>query len=57
MPGSKRIPNNSIIVIAKFGSRDQVKEALDDSEFLEGYSKMSARCVILGGKVELSKSF
>jgi len=57
MSVSKRIPKNSIIVITKFVSRDQVMEVLEDPEFLEAYSKMSARCVILGGKTEISKSF
>ena len=57
MSGSKRIPKNSIFVVIKFDSRDQVIKMLEDKEYREAYSKIANLGLIKGGKCEYFKSF
>ncbi len=57
MSGSKRIPKNSIFVVIKFDSRDQVIKMLEDPEYREAYSKIANLGLINGGKCEYFKSF
>lgn len=57
-PGqSKRIPKNSIVIVIKFNSREQVDEILQDKEYLEAYSKIANIGLLKGGKCEYLKSF
>jgi len=54
---SKRIPKNSIFIVIKFDSRDQVLEMLNDPQYQSAYSKITNVGLIKGGKVEYFKSF
>jgi len=54
---SKRIPKNSIFIVIKFDSRDQVLEMLEDPDYQKAYSKITNVGLIKGGKVEYFKSF
>ena len=54
---SKRIPKNSIFIVIKFDSRDQVLEMLNDPQYQNAYSKITNVGLIKGGKVEYFKSF
>ena len=58
MPGqSKRLPKNSIMIVIKFDSKEQVNEILQDDEYLEAYSKITSIGLMRGGKCEYFKSF
>ena len=58
MPGqSKRIPKNSIMIVIKFDSKEQVNEILQNEEYLEAYSKITSIGLMKGGKCEYFKSF
>ena len=54
---SKRIPKNSIMIVIKFDSKEQVNEILRDEEYLEAYSKIANIGLMKGGKCEYFKSF
>ena len=54
---SKRIPKNSIMIVIKFDSKEQVNEILRDEEYLEAYSKIANIGLMKGGKCEYLKSF
>lgn len=54
---SKRIPKNSIFIIIKFDSRDQVIKFLADPQYQNAYSKITNIGLTKGGKVEYFKSF
>ncbi len=54
---SKRIPKNSIFIVIKFDSKDQVHEMLQDSDYQEAYSKITNIGLLKGGKCEYFKSF
>ena len=49
---SKRIPKNSIIIVIKFDSKEQVYDILQDEEYLEAYSKITSIGLMKGGKCE-----
>ena len=55
--GQKRIPKNSIFIIVKFDSKDQVIEMLEDKEYKIAYSNISSLALIKGGQCEYFKSF
>ena len=57
MPGNKRIPKNSIFIIVKFDSREQVIEMLKDEDYKAAYSSIASLSLIKGGKCEYFKSF
>ena len=58
MPGqTKRIPKNSIVIVIKFDSKEQVNEILEDEEYLEAFSKITNIGLKNGGKCEYLKSF
>ncbi len=58
MPGqTKRVPKNSIVIVIKFDSKEQVNEILQDEEYLEAYSKITNIGLVKGGKCEYFKSF
>ena len=58
MPGSqKRIPKNSIFIIVKFDSREQVIEMLEDEDYKAAYSNIASLALIKGGECEYFKSF
>lgn len=58
MPGSqKRIPKNSIFIIVKFDSKDQVIEMLKDEEYKTAYSNIASLALIKGGQCDYFKSF
>jgi len=54
---SKRIPKNSIMIVLKFDSKEQVNEILQDKDYLEAYSKLTSIGLVRGGKCEYFKSF
>lgn len=54
---SKRIPKNSIMIVIKFDSKEQVNDILQDEEYLEAYSKLTNIGLMKGGKCEYLKSF
>ena len=54
---SKRIPKNSIMIVIKFDSKEQVNDILQDEEYLEAYSKITSIGLMKGGKCEYLKSF
>jgi len=54
---SKRIPKNSIMIVIKFDSKEQVNEILQDEEYLKAYSKITSIGLMKGGKCEYFKSF
>ena len=54
---TKRIPKNSIVIIIKFDSKDQVKNMLQDPNYQEAYSKIISQALIRNGKSEIFKSF
>ena len=55
MPGNKRIPKNSIFIIVKFDSREQVIEMLEDEGYKAAYSSIASLFLIKGGKCEYFK--
>ncbi len=58
MPGqTKRVPKNSIVIVIKFDSKEQVNEILEDEEYLEAFSKIANIGLVRGGKCEYFKSF
>jgi len=58
MPGSqKRIPKNSIFIIVKFDSREQVIDMLKDEDYKAAYSNITSLALIKGGECEYFKSF
>jgi uncharacterized protein (DUF1330 family) len=58
MPGSqKRIPKNSIFIIVKFDSREQVIDMLKDEDYKAAYSNITSLALIKGGECECFKSF
>ena len=54
---TKRIPKNSIVIVIKFNSKEQVNEILEDEEYLEAFSKITNIGLVRGGKCEYFKSF
>jgi len=54
---SKRIPKNSIMIVIKFDSKEQVNDILQDEEYLKAYSKIANIGLMKGGKCEYFKSF
>lgn len=58
MPGAqKRIPKNSIFLIIKFDSKEQVIEMLEDEEYKEAFSSIVNLTLRKGGECEYFKSF
>ena len=57
MPGNKRIPKNSIFIIVKFDSREQVIDMLKDDDHKAAYSSIASLALIKGGGCEYFKSF
>ena len=58
MPGqTKRVPKNSIVIVIKFDSKEQVNKILEDEEYLEAFSKITNIGLVRGGKCEYFKSF
>ncbi len=58
MPGqTKRVPKNSIVIVIKFDSKEQVNKILEDEEYLEAFSKITNIGLAKGGKCEYFKSF
>ena len=53
----KRIPKNSVFIIIKFHSREQVIEMLKDEDYKSAYSKIANLALIMGGECEYFKSF
>lgn len=53
----KRIPKNSIFIIVKFDSREQVIDMLKDEEYKKAYSNIANLALIKGGQCEYFKSF
>lgn len=54
---NKRIPKNSIFIVIKFNSKDQVLEMLQDAGYQEAYSKITTVGLLKGGKCEYFKNF
>ena len=53
----KRIPKNSVFIIVKFDSREQVIEMLKNEEYKMAYSSIANLALIMGGECEYFKSF
>ena len=53
----KRIPKNSIFIIVKFDSREQVIEMLKNEEYKKAFSNITNLALIMGGECEIFKSF
>jgi uncharacterized protein (DUF1330 family) len=54
---TKRIPKNSIIIVIKFDSKDQVIDMLQQKEYQEAFASITNLSLIQGGKCEYFKSF
>ena len=53
----KRIPKNSIFIIVKFDSREQVLDMLKNEEYQAAYSSIANLALVKGGQCEYFKSF
>ena len=54
---TKRVPKNSIFIVIKFDSKEQVLDMFQDSVYQEAYSKITSVGLLKGGKCEYFKSF
>ena len=53
----KTVPKNSIFIIIKFDSKEQVVDMLQDLDYQEAYSRITNIGLVKGGTCEYFKSF